>query len=77
MTKDHDRKTIFFVFKIFSDFFQGYLINYNETAGILPIDDLLTINRIEITSDGDYSCAATNSEGETYSAPLNLLVQCK
>ncbi|XP_065167789.1 B-cell receptor CD22 [Atheta coriaria] len=59
----------------FNWYHNGYLINYNESAGILPIDDLLTINRIEITSDGDYSCAATNSEGETYSAPLNILVQ--
>lgn len=59
----------------FSWYQDGHLVPYNETAGLLPADDTLTIKSIRRRSEGEYSCSATNSEGETYSAPFNLIVQ--
>lgn len=57
--------------------FQGHVVLYNETAGLLPIDHVLTLERVSKNSEGQYSCSATNAEGETYSAPYTLEVQCK
>lgn len=63
--------------KLSGVYFQGHLVPYNETAGLLPIDHVLTVKRVTKNSEGQYSCSATNTEGETYSAPFTLLVQCK
>lgn len=49
----------------------------NETAGIHPDFGNLTLRNVMKSSAGQYSCAAENEEGETYSAPFTLTVQCK
>lgn len=60
-----------------SSWLQGHLVPYNETSGVLPVDDILTIKHVTKIDEGQYSCSATNSEGETYSPPFNLDVHCK
>lgn len=52
-------------------------MRYNETSGVLPMDDKLTLRNIKKSAAGEYSCSATNTEGETYSPPHRLEVQCK
>lgn len=49
----------------------------NDTAGIQPDLGNLTLHNVMKSSAGQYSCAAENGEGETYSAPFTLTVQCK
>lgn len=56
---------------------QSHLIAFNETAGIMPSDQFLLIKKIERHLAGQYACSAINSEGETYSAPYDLEIQCK
>lgn len=56
---------------------QGHLVRYNESGGILPMDDKLTLRNIKKSASGEYSCSATNSEGETYSPPFRLEIQCE
>lgn len=58
-------------------YFQGHLVQYNETAGLLPIDHILTLEKVSKSSEGQYSCSATNTEGETYSPPYTLQVKCE
>ncbi|XP_030745151.1 hemicentin-1 [Sitophilus oryzae] len=53
----------------------NHLVAYNETGGVLPHLDLLTIKNIDQKSAGQYACSARNSEGESYSAPFDLIVQ--
>lgn len=52
-------------------------MRYNDSGGVLPLDHILTLRDIKQKSAGQYACSALNSEGETYSAPFNLSVQCK
>ncbi|ERL85566.1 hypothetical protein D910_02985 [Dendroctonus ponderosae] len=52
-----------------------HLVPYNESGGIVPKKDMLTIKNIKHKSAGQYICSARNSEGETYSPPLDLTVQ--
>lgn len=56
---------------------QSHLIVHNVTAGIMPQEDKLFIKNVKENLAGHYACSATNVEGETYSAPLELVVQCK
>ncbi|KAJ8977000.1 hypothetical protein NQ317_003426 [Molorchus minor] len=56
---------------------ENHLVPYNESAGVLPQDDTLTLRGVTQRSGGQYACAASNTEGETYSAPLDLKIQCK
>ncbi|KAG5886152.1 hypothetical protein JTB14_018530 [Gonioctena quinquepunctata] len=53
----------------------SHLIPYNETAGILPEGETLTLKNVRQDSAGQYACSAINLEGETYSAPYELRVQ--
>ncbi|KAF7281767.1 hypothetical protein GWI33_004282 [Rhynchophorus ferrugineus] len=53
----------------------NHLVAYNETGGILPDQDVLTIKNIRRKSAGQYACSARNTEGETYSPPYELAVQ--
>lgn len=57
--------------------FQSHLIPFNETAGIMPMDQVLLIKNIDRNLAGQYACSAINSEGETYSSPYELKVKCK
>lgn len=41
------------------------------------MDSLLLLKNISRQFEGQYFCAATNTEGETYSPPFALDVQCK
>ncbi|VEN64217.1 unnamed protein product [Callosobruchus maculatus] len=59
----------------YSWYLDSHLLPYNETAGILPMDQILQLQNIQQNSGGSYACSAINSEGETYSAPLELKVQ--
>ncbi|XP_066142392.1 neural cell adhesion molecule 1 isoform X2 [Euwallacea fornicatus] len=52
----------------------SHLVAYNESGGVLPSQDTLTMKNINQNSAGQYACSARNSEGETYSAPLDLPV---
>lgn len=54
---------------------EGHIVHYNETAGVLPMDDTLVLKRVEISDAGQYACSASNSEGETYSSPYDLVIQ--
>nr|XP_022903613.1 nephrin isoform X2 [Onthophagus taurus] len=56
-------------------YYNGHLVRYNLTAGFLPVDDKLTLRNIKKAAAGEYSCSATNTEGETYSPPFHLGVQ--
>lgn len=58
-------------------FFQNHLVAFNESAGILPNQDILAIKNVRQKSAGQYACSARNSEGETYSPPFDLTVQCE
>ncbi|KAF5299763.1 hypothetical protein FQA39_LY11433 [Lamprigera yunnana] len=53
----------------------GHLIQYNNTAGLQPVGDTLRMMKVTRYSDGQYSCSAANTEGETYSPPFTLTVQ--
>ncbi|XP_060524605.1 hemicentin-1 isoform X2 [Cylas formicarius] len=53
----------------------SHLLPYNESAGTLPSNDVLTLKNIKQTFAGQYACSARNSEGETYSSPFDLTVQ--
>ncbi|XP_031352494.1 hemicentin-2 isoform X2 [Photinus pyralis] len=53
----------------------GHLIQYNNTAGLQPMDNILRMAKVTKSSDGQYSCSAANTEGETYSSPFTLTVQ--
>lgn len=57
--------------------FQGHLVVRNETDGTIPMDNKITLRNIKKSAQGDYSCSATNDEGETYSPPFNLKIQCE
>jgi hypothetical protein len=57
--------------------FQDQLLDYNESAGVLPEGQRLMLRGIVKESAGDYSCAAVNREGETRSSSVFLRVQCK
>lgn len=63
--------------RFISFYLQGHLVRYNGTSGVLPMDDKLTLRNIKKSAAGEYSCSATNTEGETYSPPFRLEVQCK
>jgi len=56
---------------------QGQLLDYNESAGVLPDGEKLTLQRVLKESAGEYSCSAVNREGETRSSSVVLKVQCK
>lgn len=56
---------------------KGHLIPYNESSGVLPLDSLLLLKNVSRSLEGQYSCAATNTEGENYSESFALDVQCK
>ncbi|GFG35231.1 hypothetical protein Cfor_07296, partial [Coptotermes formosanus] len=51
------------------------LLDYNESAGVLPDGQKLTLRGIVKESAGEYSCAAVNREGETRSSSVVLRVQ--
>ncbi|XP_018564247.2 hemicentin-1 [Anoplophora glabripennis] len=53
----------------------NHLVPYNETGGVLPMDDVLVLKKVTQSTGGQYACAAINSEGETYSAPFDLQIQ--
>lgn len=50
---------------------------YNESSGVLPNEDVLTLKNVKQNAAGQYACSARNSEGETYSPPYDLKIQCK
>jgi hypothetical protein len=56
---------------------QGQLLDYNESAGVLPDGQKLTLRGVVKESAGEYSCSAVNREGETRSSSFALRVQCK
>ena len=56
---------------------QGQLLDYNESAGVLPDGQKLTLRGVVKESAGEYSCSAVNGEGETRSSSVTLRVQCK
>jgi hypothetical protein len=56
---------------------QGQLLDYNESAGVLPDGQKLTLRGVAKESAGEYSCSAVNREGETRSSSVVLRVQCK
>jgi hypothetical protein len=56
---------------------QGQLLDYNESAGVLPDGQKLTLRGVVKESAGEYSCSAVNKEGETRSSSVVLRVQCK
>ncbi|XP_066997065.2 neural cell adhesion molecule 2 [Anabrus simplex] len=54
---------------------RGALLDYNETSGVLPDDRTLRLRSITRDMAGDYSCAASNSEGEIRSPTIRIRVQ--
>jgi hypothetical protein len=56
---------------------QGQMLNYNESAGLLPDGQKLTLRGVVKESAGEYACSAVNREGETRSSSVILRVQCK
>ena len=58
-------------------FSQGQLLDHNESAGVLPDGQKLTLRGVAKESAGEYSCSAVNREGETRSSSVVLRVQCK
>jgi hypothetical protein len=56
---------------------QGQLLDYNESVGVLPDGQKLTLRGVVKESAGEYSCSAVNREGETRSSSVTLRVQCK
>nr|XP_023016282.1 hemicentin-2-like [Leptinotarsa decemlineata] len=53
----------------------SHLIPYNETAGVLPEGETLTLKNVRQNYAGQYACSAINVEGETYSSPYELKIQ--
>ncbi|XP_050295244.1 nephrin isoform X2 [Anthonomus grandis grandis] len=61
--------------QIYYWYHNNHLVAYNESGGILPNQESLVIKNIKQKSAGQYACSARNSEGETYSAPFDLIIQ--
>ncbi|XP_068894173.1 neural cell adhesion molecule 1 isoform X1 [Tenebrio molitor] len=59
----------------YSWYHDGHLIAFNESGGIQPVGHILTLRSVKKKSQGQYACSAANTEGETYSAPIELIVQ--
>lgn len=56
-------------------YFKGHILLQNETAGVVPLGNQLNLTQITRLSEGEYSCAAFNTEGDSYSGPFQLKVQ--
>ncbi|CAG9860290.1 unnamed protein product [Phyllotreta striolata] len=59
----------------YSWYHNSHLIPHNTTAGILPEGDRLFLKNVKESFAGYYACSAKNIEGETYSSPMDLIVQ--
>nr|CAD7423128.1 unnamed protein product [Timema monikensis] len=54
-----------------------HILDYDESEGIYPTGRSLQLRKLIKESAGEYSCAASNSEGKIRSGPAVIFVQCK
>ena len=57
--------------------YQGQPISQNKTAGVILSNQTLVLQQISRQQAGDYSCAASNREGEGVSRALHINILCE
>lgn len=66
----------FYVFFLYS-FKQNQIVQHNPKAGVIASNSDLALQSVQIHQAGNYTCVASNVEGDGESNTLELKVMCK
>lgn len=61
----------------FARIFQGFIVQDDPKAGVLVSGTALKLNSVNRHQSGNYTCFASNVEGDNESNALELRVMCK